>query len=119
MILFFGLTLFAGESTVKLTDENFKKEIENYKGYALVDFWAPWCGPCRILGPVIEKMGKTYKGSLKVGKVNVDNNESVSKKYGVRSIPYVVLFKDGKKVDSFVGAIPEKNVVQFIEKHIK
>lgn len=104
---------------IVLTDDNFKKEVLESDIPVIVDFWAEWCGPCKVLGPTIEKMATEYKGKIKVGKVNVDNYKKLAIMYKVRSIPYVATFKEGKVVDSFVGSIPEKDVKAFFEKQLE
>ena len=88
---------------IQLTDSNFKEEVLDYKGLALVDFWAPWCGPCRMLAPVLEEVAKDYAGKLKVCKVNVDDNSSLASTYGIMSIPTMIVFNNGSKVDRFSG----------------
>ena len=90
-------------SEVVLTDSNFDAEILQYKGVAMVDFWAPWCGPCRMLAPVVEELAAEYAGKAKVAKLNVDEAPDASTKYGVASIPTVIFFKDGKVVAQTVG----------------
>ena len=84
----------------------------------LVDFWATWCGPCQIIAPVIEQMADEYEGRLKVAKLDVDANQRTAMQYGVRSIPTVLLFKDGKLVDSVVGAVPKALLVEKVERHL-
>lgn len=84
-------------------DVNFENEIVNYKGDAVVDFWAEWCGPCRMLGPVVEGLSAKYEGKVKFGKVNVDNSPSVANRFGISSIPCVIFFKDGKEVGRSIG----------------
>jgi thioredoxin 1 len=90
-------------SEVVLTDKNFEEEILKSKGVFMVDFWAPWCGPCRMLGPIITEIAKDFKGKAKVGKLNVDENPAVAGKYGVMSIPTTIVFKDGEATETFVG----------------
>lgn len=85
--------------TVELTDGNFEQEVLKSDQPVLVDFWAEWCGPCRMIGPVVEEMAGEYDGKAKIGKVNVDLNPEVSVKYGIRSIPALLIFKDGEVVD--------------------
>ena len=84
--------------TVKLTDSTFSQEVELNKGVVLVDFWAPWCGPCRMVGPIIDEVAQEYAGKAKVGKLNVDENPEVAMKYGIMSIPTMLIFKDGKSL---------------------
>ena len=88
---------------IHLTDQNFADEVLNYKGVALVDFWAPWCGPCRMLGPVIEELAKEYSGKAKVCKVNTDEAAEVSTQYRIASIPTIIIFKDGKPAAQIIG----------------
>lgn len=89
---------------VVLTDQNFADEVEKATMPVLVDFWAEWCGPCKIVGPIVEELAKEYEGKLKVGKMDVDQNQQVSGKYGIMSIPTLMFFKDGKVVKSIIGA---------------
>ena len=90
-------------SPVAVTDETWDAELGQYKGYALVDFWAPWCGPCKMLAPSLEELAREYAGKLKVGKVDVDENGDAAARFAIRSIPCLVLLKDGKEVDRVVG----------------
>ncbi|KKP70028.1 thioredoxin [candidate division CPR3 bacterium GWF2_35_18] len=94
-----------------VTDQNFEQEISNYKGVALVDFWAPWCGPCQTMGPIIEELGKDMDGKAKVAKLNVDENPVQSEKYGVMSIPTMIIFKDGQESERLVG-IQQKDTLK-------
>lgn len=99
--------------TLEITDKNFNDIISKNKT-VLVDFWAEWCGPCRIIGPVIEELANEYEGKAIIGKLDVDSNQESSVKYEVRSIPTIITFKDGEIVDRQVGAVPKetlKNVV--------
>ncbi|MGH9993396.1 MAG: thioredoxin [Nitrososphaera sp.] len=92
-----------------LTDSNFAAEVAKYP-LMLVDFWAPWCGPCRIVSPIIEQLAKEYSGKAVFGKVNVDENQMVSASYGIQSIPTIMIFKAGKPVDVIVGAVPKAQI---------
>jgi thioredoxin 1 len=103
---------------VTLSDDVFEDEIGNYPGLAVVDFWAEWCGPCRVIAPLIEQIADEYDGKLKVGKLDVDANQSTAMRFNVRSIPSVLLFKDGEHVDTVVGAVPKAHLVEKIEAHL-
>lgn len=92
-----------------LTDSNFKIEIARYS-ILLVDFWAPWCGPCRMITPIIEQLAKEYSGRIAFGKVNVDENQMISASYGIQSIPTMMIFKRGKAVDTMIGALPKAQI---------
>jgi thioredoxin 1 len=100
---------------VTLTKDNFDSEIES--GVTLVDFWAPWCGPCRMIAPVIEELADEWKGKAKIGKLNTDEHGEVAMNYGIQGIPTLILFKDGKPVDRVVGALPKAQFTQLLEKH--
>lgn len=92
---------------LEIGDHNFKAEVIQSEIPAVVDFWAPWCGPCRMIAPVTEKLSEEYAGKIKFVKLNVDKNPEMTQKYGVMSIPLLLFFKTGKQVDSVVGAVPE------------
>lgn len=94
---------------VVLTDSNFKDEIAKYP-VMLVDFWASWCGPCRMVSPIIEKLAKEYSGRVAFGKVNVDENQMISGSFGIQSIPTMMIFKGGKAVDVMIGAVPKAQI---------
>ncbi len=108
------------EHTIELNDNNFKeKVIEASKSeIVVVDFWAPWCGPCQMLGPVIDEVAKEFEDDVVIGKVNVDDNPSVAQEFGIMSIPAVKLFKDGKVVDEFMGALPKDAIVEWLKNHL-
>lgn len=104
-------------ANVKLaTDDNFEAEVLKSSLPALVDFWAVWCGPCKALAPVIDEIASEYAGKVNVFKLNVDDNPETAGKYGIRGIPTVLLFKDGKVVNQAVGVAPKANFVSMIEK---
>ncbi|MEN2994457.1 MAG: thioredoxin [Thermodesulfovibrio sp.] len=96
-----------GEGIVELTDAKWETEVLNSKGIIMVDFWAPWCGPCRIIAPTIEELAKEYEGKVKVGKLNTDENPETATRYGIMGIPTIMFFKDGQKVDQIVGVVPK------------
>lgn len=100
---------------VHFDTNTFKSGVENSKGLVLVDFWAQWCGPCKMLGPVIEELAEDYDGKAVVGKVDIDEYQELAAKYGVMSIPTVVLFRDGKEVDRLVGLQPKQKIAQMID----
>lgn len=100
---------------VKITESNFKEEVLNSSKPVLVDFWASWCGPCRMLSPVIEEIAAEKSETLKVGKVNVDEEPALATQFGVVSIPMLVLFKNGKAVKTSVGYQPKEEILKFIE----
>ena len=100
---------------ITITKENFEKEVLNSDIPVLVDFWATWCGPCRMIAPIVEEIAKEYEGTVKVGKVNVDDAESVAMKYGISSIPTLMLFKDGKVAETAVGYRSKKAIEDMLK----
>src|SRR5688500_8829942 len=103
--------------TMTVTDASFNDEIEKGKGLSVVDFWAAWCGPCRMVGPIVEQLANEYEGKVKVVKVDVDANQQTAMKFGIRSIPSILFFKDGKHIDTVVGAVPKAFLERKIQEH--
>ena len=102
---------------LEFTEENFEELVLKSSQPVLVDFWAPWCAPCRMMSPVVEAIGGEYAGRAKVGKLNVDDNASLASRYNIRGIPALVLFKDGQIRDQLVGACLKGAIVKMLEKH--
>lgn len=105
-------------NAVEVKDETFAAEIEESKGLAVVDFWATWCAPCRMIAPVIEQLAGDYAGQVKVAKLDVDTNQRTAAKFNVRSIPTILFFKDGKLIDQVVGAVPRPTLEAKFKEHI-
>jgi len=101
----------------QITDADFEQVVNSGKP-VFVDFWAPWCGPCRIIGPIVEELAPSYEGKAIITKMNVDENQQVPMKFGVTSIPTLIMFKDGKMVDRAIGAMPKSNLQAFIDKNL-
>jgi thioredoxin 1 len=102
----------------ELTEENFELEVLKATTPVLVDFWAVWCGPCKMIAPIVEELAEEYSGKLKIGKVDVDNHQQIAMQFGIRSIPTLLVFKDGKVVEQIVGAAPKKMLVDKLSKHL-
>ncbi len=103
---------------MEMTDSNFQQEVLSSDRPVLVDFWAEWCGPCKMIAPIVEELAHEYDGKLKVGKVDVDSNQQVSMQFGVRSIPTLLIFKSGKVVEQVIGAVPKRLLAEKIAKHL-
>ena len=103
---------------IEFTDSNFEELVLKSDKPVLVDFWAEWCGPCRMVGPVVEELSKEYDGKAVIGKLNVDTNAQISMKYGIRSIPTLLVFKNGEIVDRAVGAVSKSTLVQKLDSQL-
>lgn len=106
----------ASDSIVELNESSFDAEVINSDKPVLVDFWAPWCGPCKALAPVIDEISDDFADKVKVGKVNVDDNPEISMKFGIRSIPTLIVFKGGEVQDQIIGAVPKSEIEKALEK---
>jgi len=105
-------------NAVEITDSNFSTEVEGTDELVMVDFWATWCGPCRMVAPIVEQLANEYSGKMKVGKLDVDANQQTAVKFNVRSIPSILFFKGGKHVDTVVGAVPKPQLERKIQEHL-
>ncbi|QBG36223.1 thioredoxin TrxA [Litorilituus sediminis] len=106
------------DKIVQLTDDGFEADVLQASGLVLVDFWAEWCGPCKMIAPVLDDIATEYDGKVTVGKLNIDENSATPPKYGVRGIPTLLLFKDGEMVDTKVGALSKTQLKEFLDKHL-
>jgi thioredoxin 1 len=106
------------EKALELNENNFKQEVLESSIPVLVDFWATWCGPCRMVGPIVEEIASDYKDKMKVGKVNTEDNANLAGEYGVISIPTMIIFKNGKPVDQIIGAVPKEVIVKKMDTHL-
>lgn len=104
------------EILIHLTDGNFEQEVLKSEKPVLVDFWAPWCGPCKAIGPVVEELAASFKDQVRVGKLNIDDNPGTANTYGVMSIPTLALFKGGNVVDKIIGLVPKGRLEELIKK---
>jgi thioredoxin 1 len=101
-----------------VTDADFAREVEQHDGVTMVDFWAAWCGPCHMVAPIVEEIAEEYDGRVKVAKLDVDANQNTAMRFAVRSIPSILLFKNGQHVDTMVGVVPKAHIVEKIEQHL-
>jgi len=100
---------------LEFSDSNFEQEVLNSDTPVLVDFWAEWCGPCRAIGPIVDELATEYLGKAKIGKLNVDTDNQVAAQYGVRSIPALLIFKDGAVANQIVGAVPKEKITELLD----
>ena len=108
----------ASDELMTITDDNFQTEVLASKEPVLVDFWAAWCGPCKAIGPAVEELAREYKGKIKVGKMDIDAQQGVPQKYGIMSIPTLILFKNGQVEDQIVGAVPKSKIDQMLKRAV-
>jgi thioredoxin 1 len=108
----------SGSQTLEFSEQNFEQDVLQSPQPVLVDFWAAWCGPCRMMTPTVDALAAEYAGRAKVGKVNVDENQMIASRYGIRSIPTLLVFKAGQIQDQMVGAAPKDAVKRLLEKHL-
>ncbi len=103
---------------IHVTDATFDEVVIKSDKLVMVDFWAEWCGPCRMVGPIVEQLGDEYPGNLVASKLDVDSNPTIARKYKVMNIPTILFFKNGEQVDKIVGAVPKSKLEQIIQKHV-
>ncbi len=108
----------ASDKVIHVTDHDFDEQVIKGKGLILVDFWAEWCGPCRIVAPVLEELAVEYEGQITVTKLNVDENRRTAARFGIRSIPTIMFFKDGSQVEQIIGALPKSAIKAKVQQHL-
>lgn len=107
-----------GENVLEITDQNFESDVLQSKTPVVIDFWAEWCGPCKTIAPVIDELANEYLGKVKFGKVNVDFNQQTAMKYGIRSIPNLLIFKGGSVVNQIIGSVPKDSIVKLLQESV-
>ena len=110
--------IMAVEGILELTDANFESDVLKSDQPVLVDFWAAWCGPCRALAPLVDEIASSYRGKVKVGKMDVDKNNATPMRYGVRGIPTLLIFKNGQVQEQIVGYVPKETIQKALDKHV-
>jgi thioredoxin 1 len=105
-------------NALAVTDDTFEQEIEKHDGLAVVDFWATWCGPCRMVAPILDQLAAEYQGKAKVAKLDVDANQKTMTRFNIRSIPAILFFKNGALVDSVIGAVPKAKLESKFQEHV-
>jgi len=103
---------------IEITDSNFDAEVSKSDLPVLIDFWAVWCGPCKMVAPIVEELAKDYDGRAKIGKLDVDNNQQTAIKFGIRSIPTLLIFKNGQVVDTIIGSVPKGSIAEKLNAHL-
>lgn len=106
------------DNIVKVSDDSFEQDVLSASGPVLVDYWAEWCGPCKMIAPVLDEIAKEYEGRLTVAKLNIDDNPNTPPRYGIRGIPTLMLFKDGEVAGTKVGSVSKSQLAQFVDQHI-
>lgn len=108
----------AAENIIHVTDESFENDVLKASGTVMVDFWAPWCGPCKQIAPILDEIAQELQGKITIAKINIDDNPNTPGKYGVRGIPTLMLFRDGNVQDTKVGAVSKAKLLEFIQEHL-
>ena len=108
----------ASDKVLHVTDQDFDERVIKGKGVILVDFWAEWCGPCRMVAPVLEELAVEYEGQITVTKLNVDENRETAARFGIQSIPTILFFKDGSQVEQIIGALPKSTIKAKVQQHL-
>ena len=107
-----------GENVLEITDQNFESDVLQSITPVVIDFWAEWCGPCKTIAPIIDELADEYLGKVKFGKVNVDFNQQTAMRYGIRSIPSLLIFKDGSVVNQIIGSVPKISIVKLLQETV-